>query len=206
MHKGKASCSLNASLPHPLGQQIRTDEIACNRIPTPQTRYLQCMQTKIPTLDMKLIITNRTSSFPVISLLYFCSFFVFGGSEYGINHRIISSLENTTPQAALLCMYKLNSITNNMITFQLNKCIQPIPHVASSTPDLMHNYINKTQKNIMEITACRYPSRWQSLPHLCVVVFSLPYSQAILNPFKLTSYYLHPLRFVAPVVPPSFSF
>lgn len=124
-------------LPHPLGQQIRTDEIACNRIPTPQTRYLQCMQTDIPTLDMKLIITNRTSSFPVISLLYFYS-----SSYLAVPNQvsIIASSPpsmNATPQAALLCMYKLNSITNNMITFQLNRtCIQPIPLVASSTPIL----------------------------------------------------------------------
>lgn len=68
----------------------------------------------------------------------------------------------------------------------------------------MHNYINKTQKNIMEITtAAATPHGGKAFPHLCVVIFPFCLSQAILNPFKLTSYYLHPLRFVAPVVRPA---
>ncbi|KAL7911907.1 hypothetical protein GGI35DRAFT_301916 [Trichoderma velutinum] len=120
-----------------------------------------------------------------------------GSSESGINHHIIS-LPST------LCTYKLNSITM-ISTLSAGHMHTTIPLVASSTPiasrskpDLMHNYIKRPRKTY----SCR------SLP-LPLTVAKPPapcgfyVSQAILNPIKLTSYYLHPLRCVAPVVRPA---
>ncbi|KAL6817159.1 hypothetical protein J3E69DRAFT_87891 [Trichoderma sp. SZMC 28015] len=137
-------------------------------------RYLQRMQTEIPAFDMKLIITNRTSSFPVISLLYFCFLFVFGGSQYGINHRIISSLDECNPTGCPTLHVQAELYHEQHDHFQLNILHPTIPFIASPTPISSRSYAQLHQQDPEKYNgnycSCRYPSRWQSLPHLCVVV------------------------------------
>ncbi|KAM6486045.1 hypothetical protein HDV62DRAFT_266041 [Trichoderma sp. SZMC 28011] len=110
----------------------------------------------------------------------FLFFFVFGGSKSGINHRIISSLDECNPTGCptLHVQAELYHEQHDHLSAEQN--MHPTyPACSFVNSNLMHNYINKTQKNIMEITACRYPSRWQSLPApLCCCFFLIlkPYS------------------------------